>query len=149
VFGAVSGSRFFLCVALCAALGALVSGLALQHHYRRDSSSFCNINATFNCDVVNRSEYSTIAGVPVALVGLLAYLLMMGLAIFQREKAETPALLLFLSSAGFAFSLYLTYVEAQLLQTWCILCLMSLLAISLITVLSGLRLRADLKGAAR
>src|SRR5882672_12469135 len=149
VFGAVRGNRFFVCIAIWAVIGVLVSGLALQHHYRRDSSSFCNINSTFDCDVVNRSSYSKIAGIPVALVGLLAYLLMLALAVFQREKPETPALLLFLSSAGLVFSLYLTYVEAAVLRTWCILCLTSLLSIGLITVLSGLRLRRDLRGTGR
>ncbi len=145
----MTGSRFFLYILLCAGVGALVSGMALQHHYRRDSSSFCNINATFDCDLVNRSAYSTILGIPVALAGLLAYLLMIGLALFQREKAETPALVLFISSAGLILSLYLTYVEAEVLRTWCILCLTSLLAICLITVFSALRVRADLRGTAR
>ena len=138
-----------MCVVICAAVGALVSGLALRHHYRQDSSSFCNINATFYCDVVNRSSYSKIAGIPVALVGLLAYVLIMGLAIIQKVKAETPALLLLISSAGLAFSLYLTYVEAEVLRTWCVLCLTSLVSIGLIALLSGLRLRADLRGVAR
>jgi uncharacterized membrane protein len=127
-------------------VGAAVSGLALQHHYGHDSSSFCNINATFDCDVVNRSSYSRIAGVPVALAGLLSYLLMLGLAVFQRRKPETPALLLFLSASGLVFSLYLTYVEAAVLRTWCVLCLASLLSIALIAIISGLRLRYDLRG---
>ena len=146
MFDAVTGNRFFFWVALCAALGAFASGLALQHHYRHDSSSFCNINTTFDCDVVNRSAYSEIAEIPVALVGLLAYLLMMGLALFQKEKTETPALLLFISCAGLIFSLYLTYIEAEVLRTWCILCLTSLAMITSITLLSGFRLGADLQG---
>lgn len=145
MFGEVTGNRFFIWVALCAALGALASGLALQHHYQHDSTSFCNINASFDCDVVNRSAYSKIADIPVALVGLLTYLLMMGLALFQKEKAETPALLLFIGCAGLTFSLYLTYIEAEVLRAWCILCLTSLATITLISLLSGLRVRADLR----
>jgi vitamin-K-epoxide reductase (warfarin-sensitive) len=141
------GSRYFFWVTVFAALGAIVSGLALQHHYRKDSSSFCNINTTFNCDIVNLSGASQIVGIPVALVGLVAYLIMFALALLQREKAETPALLLFLASTGLVFSLYLTYVEAFVLRTWCILCLTSLLSISLITALSTLRVRSDLRGA--
>jgi uncharacterized membrane protein len=144
--GAVKGSSYFLSVALCSIVGAAVAGLALWHHYGHDSSSFCNINATFDCDVVNRSSYSRIAGVPVALAGLLSYLLMLGLAGFQQRKPETPALLLFLSASGFVFSLYLTYVEAAVLRTWCILCLTSLLSIALIAIFSVLRVRHDLKG---
>src|SRR5260221_6708533 len=102
-------------VAICASVGAVVSGLALQHHYGHDSSSFCNINATFDCDVVNRSSYSRIAGVPVALAGLVSYLLMLDLAVFQWRKTETPALLPFLSASGLVISLYLIYVEAAIL----------------------------------
>ena len=145
--GAVSRRLYFLLIVLCAGAGAAVSGLSLQHHYHRDSSSFCNINATFDCDVVNRSAYSEVAGIPVALAGLLAYLLMLGLAAFQRHKAETPALLFFFGMAGLAFSLYLTYVEAAVLRTWCILCLMSLLSITLISLFSVWRVRQELRGA--
>jgi len=142
----VKGSRYFLSVALCALIGAIVSGLALQHHFRRDSASFCSINATFDCDVVNRSAYSTFAGIPVALIGLAAYMLMAGLALLQKDKPETPPLLLLLGLAGSGISLYLTYVEAAVLRTWCLLCLTSLLMILLITLFSGIRVRADLRG---
>lgn len=143
----MNGSRYFHSVILCAAVGAVASGLALLHHFQfeRLVSSFCNINASFNCDLVNRSAYSTFAGIPVALIGLVAYILMAGLAVFQKKKPETPALLLLLSITGFAVSLYLTYVEAAVLHTWCALCLTSLLTITLITLFSALRVRADLR----
>lgn len=147
MFSAVNRGRYFLLIVLCAGLGVAASGLSLQLHYHRDASSFCNINATFDCDVVNRSAYSEVAGIPVALVGLLAYLVILGLAVFQRKKTETPALLLFLGFAGLAFSLYLTYVEAAVLQTWCILCLASLLSITLISLFSALQVRSEFRGA--
>jgi uncharacterized membrane protein len=147
MFAAMSRTRYYLVILLCCILGTIVSILALQHHYRRDASSFCNINATFNCDVVNRSAYSEIAGIPVALLGLMAYLFMLGLCVFQQKKIETPAFLLFLSLAGLVFSLYLTYLEAQVLRTWCVLCLTSLASIAMIAVLSALRVRSEQGGA--
>ncbi len=49
---------------------------------------------------------------------------------------ETPNRLLGAAIGGLAFALYLTYVEAYKLETWCILCLISLLLISLISVLA-------------
>ena len=143
----MSRARFYLAIILFCVLGAVVSGLALQHHYRRDASSFCNFNTTFNCDVVNRSAYSEAAGIPVALGGLAAYLFMLGLCVFQGQKQETPALVLFVSLAGLAFSLYLTYVEAEVLRTWCVLCLTSLAAITVIACLSGLRVWSESQGA--
>ena len=94
---------------------------------------------------MNRSAYSDVAGIPVALVGLMAYLFMIGLCVFQKEKQETPALLLFLSGAGLAFSLYLTYVEAEVLRTWCVLCITSLVSIALIVLLSAVRVRSELR----
>lgn len=145
MFAAVSRKRYYLAIIFCCTLGALASALALQHHYRRDQSSFCNINTTFNCDVVNRSAYSELAGIPVALLGLMAYLFIIGLCVFQKEKQETPALLLFLSATGLTFSLYLTYVEAEILRTWCVLCLTSLVSIALIVGLSALRVRLELR----
>lgn len=145
MFAAVSRKRYFLLILLCCSLGVVASSLALQHHYRQEASSFCNFNSTFNCDVVNRSAYSEIAGIPVALLGLLAYLFMMGLCVFQREKPETPALLLLLGVAGLGFSLYLTYLEAEVLRTWCVLCVTSLLSIAVIAILSALRVRAELR----
>jgi uncharacterized membrane protein len=81
----------------------------------------------------------------VALLGLVGYLFMLGLSLIQREKRETPALLLFLSAAGLIFSLYLTYVEAEVLRTWCVLCLTSLASIALIAMLSALRVRCELR----
>ena len=126
----MSRSRYFVVIIFWCIVGAAASALALQHHYRRDSSSFCNFNTTFNCDVVNRSAYSEVGGIPVALGGLLAYLFMLGLCVFQNKKQDTPALLLLLSLTGLLLSLYLTYVEAAVLRTWCVLCLTSLVSIT-------------------
>ncbi len=146
MFAAVNRGRYSLLIILSAGLGVAASGLSLHLHYHRDTSSFCSINDTFDCDVVNRSAYSEVAGIPVALVGLLAYLVMLGLALFQRQKPETPMLLLFLGVAGLAVSLYLSYVEAAVLRTWCILCLASLLSITLIFLFSALQVRSELRG---
>ena len=51
-----------------------------------------------------------------------------------EAQSETPNRLLGAALAGFAFALYLTYIEAYKLMTWCILCLISLALISLINV---------------
>jgi uncharacterized membrane protein len=58
------------------------------------------------------------------------------LATFWKSRAETPNRLLAATIAGFAFALYLTYIEAYELMTWCILCLMSLLLIFSICLLA-------------
>jgi uncharacterized membrane protein len=86
---------------------------------------------------VNRSEYSEILGIPVALIGMVGYAAVLGLATVYRERRETPSLIFAGASAGLAFALYLTYIEGRVLGVWCIMCLSSLALISGIAVVSG------------
>jgi vitamin-K-epoxide reductase (warfarin-sensitive) len=85
---------------------------------------------------VNRSQYSTFHKVPVALLGILGYLLILSLATVYHEKAETPFILGAAALGGLGFALYLTYIEGFILQAWCILCLSSLALVSAIAVLT-------------
>ena len=114
-----------------------MSSVSLHHHYGTSQTNYCDFGASFNCDIVNRSVYSTVLGVPDALIGILGYGVLLALATFYRTKAETPFMLLIASTAGLGFALYLTYIEKFVLATWCILCLSSLTLIILITVLSS------------
>jgi uncharacterized membrane protein len=133
-----AGRRILLAIAMLALAGALVSSVSLYHHYGTSRTSYCDIGETFDCDMVNRSTYSTVFGIPVALIGIIGYFALLALATLYRAKEETPAMLLFASLAGLGFALYLTFVEAFVLAVWCILCLSSLILIFGITVLSGL-----------
>jgi vitamin-K-epoxide reductase (warfarin-sensitive) len=123
-------------IAVLALAGVIVSGISLQRHYARSATQFCDFSQKFSCDIVNRSEYSTIMGVPVAGIGVAGYALLFVLTTFVRRRSETPNRLLAAAFAGLAFALYLTYVEAYVLETWCILCLISLACIGLIAVLA-------------
>ncbi len=125
-----------LAIALLATAGVVLSSVSLHQHYAKDRSTYCDLGGNFNCDSVNRSIYSSIAGIPVALIGILGYLAVLALATVYRSKAETPALLVAGSVAGLAFALYLTYVEKFVLATWCILCLSSLAVIAGIALLA-------------
>lgn len=124
-------------IAILAVCGIVVSSVSLQHHYATSKTAYCEIGETFNCDIVNRSQYSTILGIPVALIGMLGYGALVYLATVHRERRETPEMLFGAAAAGLAFALYLTYVEGQILGVWCVLCLSSLGLIAAVTVLSG------------
>jgi uncharacterized membrane protein len=87
--------------------------------------------------MVNRSIYSEVGGVPVALIGVLGYCGLLGMAIFYWKRRDAPVFLLMGSLAGLAFALYLTYIEGFVLAVWCVLCLSSLVLIAAITMLSG------------
>jgi len=130
--------RILLLIAVLAVGGALVSSVSLHHHYGTSQTSYCDFGESFNCDIVNRSTYSAILGVPVALIGIIGYLGLLALATVYRGQARTPAWLVIASLAGLGFALYLTYIEGFVLAAWCILCLSSLALIFCITVLSSL-----------
>ncbi len=134
-------------MAILAAAGVLVSSFSLYHHFSKSKTSFCDIAQSFSCDLVNRSQYSSVLGVPVALVGILGYLLLLALATIYRRKAETPFMLVIAAIFGLGFALYLTYVEAFVLGAWCILCLASLGLITSISVLAVLNLLVAYKRA--
>ncbi|MFH1767270.1 MAG: vitamin K epoxide reductase family protein [Patescibacteria group bacterium] len=114
-----------------AAIGVLVSSYSTWAHYDPSVHEICSINDTFNCDIVNKSVYSEILGVPVALMGLVAYVFFfVGLLVYLRSKNSTLESLLKAGMIlGVLFSLYLTFIEAFVLYTWCILCLTQQLAI--------------------
>ena len=130
--------RLMSIVAILAVCGIVVSSVSLQHHYAKSKTEFCDIGQNFDCDIVNRSEYSEILGFPVALIGMLGYGALAGLASVYRERREAPSLILAGAVAGLGFALYLTYIEARVLGVWCIMCLSSLALISGIAVTAGI-----------
>jgi vitamin-K-epoxide reductase (warfarin-sensitive) len=132
---AVSNRILFGLIAALSLAGVIVSAISLERHYSKSATAFCDFSQKFSCDVVNRSEYSSIMGIPVAGIGVAGYAALLVLATFRKSRSETPNRLLGAALAGLAFALYLTYIEAYILLTWCILCLISLALISLIAVL--------------
>ena len=132
-----SAARIFLgFIAVLSLAGVIVSAVSLQRHYAKSATAYCDFGQQFNCDIVNRSEYSTLMGIPVAAIGVAGYGALFVLATFWKSRGETPNRLLGAALVGLAFALYLTYIEAYELMTWCILCLISLALISMISVLA-------------
>ena len=131
------GNRIpFALIAILALAGVIVSAFSLQRHYAKSATEFCDFSQKFSCDIVNRSEYSSIMGIPVAGIGVAGYAALLVLATLWKARVETPNRLLGAALAGLAFALYLTYIEAYVLTTWCILCLISLALIALISLLA-------------
>lgn len=124
------------CIAVLSLAGVIVSAVSLQRHYAKSATQFCDLSQKFSCDIVNRSEYSSIMGIPVAGIGIAGYAVLFLFSTFWKSRPETPTRLLAVSVGGLAFASYLTYIEAYVLSTWCILCLISMLLISLITILA-------------
>ena len=117
-------------IALLALAGLLVAWLALRVHYSTDTQP-CSINEKWDCGIVNHSPFAVIAHVPVAAIGMAGYVVLAGLSLARRRRLTAGAAVL-----GLAFSLYLTHIERDVLQVWCLYCVISLGMISLITLLS-------------
>lgn len=130
-------SRLLMIIAVLAAAGIIVSSVSLWHHYSPSKTSFCDFGEDFNCDIVNKSAYSSLLGVPVSLIGIAGYAALLALATLYRSHPNSPKLMLGGALAGLAFALYLTYIEAYVLTVWCILCLSSFFLILSIAVMSA------------
>jgi uncharacterized membrane protein len=116
-------------MAVLALVGAIVSGLALQVHYSTGTSP-CSINEKWDCGIVNHSSYSAVGGVPVALVGIVGYLLLLWLGLARQR-----AILVLASLGGLGYALYLAHIERDALGVWCLYCVISLADIALIAFL--------------
>jgi len=115
-------------IIVLALAGVITASLALREHYRTGASP-CRIDDRWDCGIVNHSPYAVFYGVPVAVIGIVGYVFLGGLAIKKFWKILFPAALI-----GLLFSLYLTRIEAKVLEVWCIYCVISLGIVSLITL---------------
>ncbi len=97
-----------------------------------------------DCEAVNTSVYSTIHGIPIALFGALAYAAMLAALLLEVRMAFyaewSPLIVFGLAFAGMLYSAYLTYIEIAVLHKICPYCVTSAVAITLICIISGIRL---------
>lgn len=109
--------------------------LYLVHlHFEPSATSVCNFGEGWDCDIVNKSEYSKFFGIPVSLIGLAGYIVIAALAFalwknwnFQKihqslTHKNAAKLLTLVTGGGLLFTLYLTAVETFILETYCIFC---------------------------
>jgi uncharacterized membrane protein len=118
-------------IVILAVIGIVVSSLALKVHYDDPGKEPCSINDKWDCGVVNHSPYAMIRGVPVAAIGIVGYLLIAVLGLARRR-----GWLLIATLVGFAFALYLTNIEAHVLEVYCLYCVISQGIIALLALLA-------------
>jgi uncharacterized membrane protein len=119
-----------------AVLGIGVAGYLVYVHYA-DIDPVCNI--AHGCHKVQTSEYAELAGIPVALLGLLGYITLLGaLLVRQGETARMVAALVAL--VGFGFSMYLTYRELFTIDAICQWCVASAILMTGLAIVCTVRL---------
>src|SRR5580692_1367128 len=105
---------------ILALAGIVVSALALKVHYDTGTEP-CSINDHWDCGIVNHSSFAMIHGVPVAAIGIAGYLALGVLALARRRA------LVFIAAL----------IEKNVLEVWCLYCVISQGIIALITLLSA------------
>ena len=97
--------------------------LTVKHIYQADAGCLLSDG----CDAVLKSEFATFMGIPLAYMGLVYYLLIViGITAFhQTQKSDILKGLFLLNLSGFAFSLWVVYLQAFVLNSYCTWCLIS------------------------
>lgn len=128
-----------------ALLGLGASSAATYVHYHLvknpDYSSFCDISATVSCKAAYLSRYGSIAGVPVAVGGILFFtwvlLLLWGGRGKSRIQDSVPTYIFAGSTLALAVVLYLAYASVFILKEICPLCVVTYIAVIGVFVISG------------
>jgi uncharacterized membrane protein/protein-disulfide isomerase len=129
-----------------AALGLGASSWSSYVHYSlltvSGYTSFCDVSGAISCTQAYLSQYGSLWGVPVALGGVVYFatvLLMAGLAAQRSAKGRenVPAYVFALSTVGLAFVLYLGWASFFKLNTVCLLCATTYVAVSALFILSA------------
>jgi uncharacterized membrane protein len=112
---------------------AIAAYLTVAHYAGADP--VCAI--AHGCATVQQSDYAELAGIPVALLGLLGYVAILGSLARDGEGWRTTTA--FLALGGFGFSAWLTYVEIWRLDAICIWCVASAICMTLLAGLAVAR----------
>ena len=121
-------------VAVTALAGIAVAAYLTVVHYTHTSP----ICTTGGCEKVQHSSYAKLAGVPVALLGLFAYVAILGTALVRGIGAAVTGAVLALSGA--AFSGYLLWAQLARIHAICQWCLANDVIVAVVAVLCVARL---------
>jgi uncharacterized membrane protein len=89
------------------------------------------------CEAVANSEYSDLAGINVAVLGIAGYVLLLGAALAAGDLARMAGFAIAL--VGFGFSVYLTYLELFVIDAICQWCVASAVVMTLLLIVNALR----------
>lgn len=117
----------------CLALSGAAIAAYLSYARLGSVSIMC---PTSGCETVQRSAYSELAGVPVAYLGLVLYLVLAATTLSGRRSALHLAAALV--TAGVGFSAYLLAVQLAVIDAVCVWCVASdLVVVSLAVVIAA------------
>ena len=130
----MSDTRMRMVMSALAAVGLVIAAYLTYVHYA-EIQPFCT--GISDCERVQSSDWSLIAGMPVALAGLMGYV---GILVALRVRGEAGRLATALVAfTGFGYSAYLTWVELFRIDAICQWCVISAVLMAVLAVLAAVR----------
>lgn len=127
-------------------------GVSIYLTYVKLTNQLAACSTIGDCESVNSSIYSEIGGIPIALLGAVAYLLILITLLLEERNSLIATyglqIIYGVTLIGVLYSAYLTYIEIAVLRAICPYCVISAVAITLIFIFSVIRLFSNSKGLA-
>lgn len=119
------------------AVSAYLSWVEIAH-----AQVFCG--GSNQCETVANSPYAKIYGVPIAILGLGAYLVIISFLTLENRRVfwfqNSPLIIFGMTLVGTLYSAYLTYLEFAVIHAVCPYCIVSAIAMTILFVISIVRL---------
>jgi uncharacterized membrane protein len=121
-------------IAVGAVAGSAVAAYLTVVHYTHTSP----ICTTGGCEKVQHSSYATLAGIPVAVLGLISYVAILGTTLIRGVEAALAGVVVAL--VGVAFSGYLLWAQLARIHAICQWCLANDAIVTVVAALCVARL---------
>lgn len=132
---ATSGDRRLrIAILVLALIGVGIAGYLTYVHYA-GLKVLCLSSG--GCETVQASRFAKLGGVPVALLGLLGYIGILGTLAIKSELGRLAGFGIAL--IGFGFSMYLTYRELFTIKAICQWCVSSAVLMTVLAILTAIR----------
>jgi uncharacterized membrane protein len=133
--GGSTDRRLRIAVGVLCLIGIGIAGYLTYVHYA-GLKVLCLSSG--GCETVQASRYAKLDGIPVALLGLVGYITILGSLAIRGETGRAAAFGTAL--IGFGFSMYLTYRELFTIKAICQWCVASAVLMTALAILTAIRL---------
>jgi uncharacterized membrane protein len=113
------------------AIATLGLGVASYLTYTHYTNTVVLCSLSHGCETVQHSVYADLIGIPVALIGLVGYVLILG-SLLAPSSETTRLITMTFTVIGFGFSAYLTYREIFSIEAICQWCVSSAIFMTLL-----------------
>lgn len=131
---AAGDRKLRIAILVLSVVGIGIAGYLTYVHYE-GIQVVCGLGG--DCATVQASRYSKLDGIPVAVLGLVGYIGILGSLAVRGELGRVAAFAIAVIGCG--FSLYLTYRELFTIKAICPWCVSSAVLMTLLAVLTAIR----------